>query len=266
MKRLSLLIVLTAFVSTVFSQSADEVINKFVEASGGKEKLNSINTLQYLQTINMKTPIGDFAVPIQFFREKNKLFRMQASVELGIQNLSFFTVVTDTAGYIMLPAMPLLGTEGGLQKMDEKDRASQAFQFDAAGLFAGLVDYAAKGNKVELLKDTLIDNEKCSKIKFTSKAGDDIIYFISKTTSMVVRTDIKGDMAASMTGLGGIMGSMSNQAEKAEVTVLYTDYTDVKGIKFPSKAVIKNQMGDAESQIADIKINEPIDAKWYKAE
>jgi hypothetical protein len=83
---------------------------------------------------------------------------------------------------------------------------------------------------------------------------------------LVVRTDVKGGMAANMTGLGGMMGDMGGNAENTEVTILYSDYQDVKGLKFPSKAIIKNQMGDAEGVIADIKINEPIEAKWYKAE
>lgn len=266
MKKLFLLVVSVTFVFSSFCQSADEVINKFVVASGGKEKLSSIKTLQYLQTINMKTPMGDIAVPLQFFREKNKFFRMQASMQLGPQNIDFFTIVTDTAGYIKLPAMPMLGSEGGLQKMEEKDRAFQTFQFDPAGMFSGLVDYAAKGNKVELLKEDTVNNEPCYQIRFILPSGDDMIYFISKATNLVVRTDIKGEIAASMSGMGGMMGGMGNQAEKAQVSLLYSDYQDIKGIKFPAKAVMKNQMGDADCDITNIKIDEPIEAKWYKAE
>lgn len=265
MKKASLFLLLLVFAATGFSQTADEVINKFVAASGGKEKLNAINTLQYSQTISMKTPMGDFSVPLKFYRERNKLFRLQASMQFGPQSLEFFTLVTDTAGYMMLPAMPMLGSEGGLKKMEEKDRALQTFQFDAAGLFAGLVDYSAKGNKAEFVKEEKVVNEDCYVIKLTSKTGDETTYFISKSTSLVVRTDVKGGMAANMTGLGGMMGDMGSKAENTEVIILYSDYRDVKGVKFPSKAVIKNQMGDAESQFTDIKINEPIEAKWYRA-
>lgn len=265
MKKTSLVLLLITFATTVFSQTADDVINKFMAASGGKEKLNAIKTLQYSQTISMKTPMGDFSVPMKFYREKNKLFRLQASMQFGPQNFEFFTLVTDTAGYLMLPAMPMLGSQGGLQKMEEKDRALQTFQFDAAGLFAGLVDYSAKGNKAELLREEKVNNEDCYVIKFTSKVGDETVFYISKATNLVVKTDLKGGMASNMTGLGGMMGDMGSKAGNAEVTILYSDYKDVNGIKFPSKALIKNQMGNAESEFADIKINEPIEAKWYKA-
>lgn len=266
MKKISFLILLMAFVTTVFSQTTDEVINKFMEASGGKEKLKGIKTLQYLQTIKMTTPMGDFQLPMQFFKEKNKLFRLQASMSFGPQALNFFTVVSDTAGYIMLPVIPMLGSEGGITKMTEQDRALQADQLDAAGMFASLVDYAAKGNKAELLNDEKVNNEDCYKIKLTSKSGNAVTYYISKATGLVTRTDTKGGMAANMSGLGALTGGAGAQADNQEITTLYNSYTDVQGLKFPTKVIIKHQIGDAESEITNIKINEPIEAKWYKAE
>jgi hypothetical protein len=266
MKRSFFLIFLLNAAVSVFSQTADEVINKFLVASGGKEKLNGIKTLQYLQTIKMTTPVGELQLPMQFFKEKNKLFRLQASMSFGPQALSFFTVVTDTAGYIMLPAIPMLGSDGGITKMSDEDRALQSDQLDASGMFAGLVDYKTKGNEAELLKDEKVNNEDCYKIRLISKSGNDVIYYISKATNLVRRTDTKGATAASISGLGAFTGGISNQANTKEVSTLYDAYTDVQGLKFPTKVVIKNQMGDAESEISDIKINAPIEDKWYKAE
>ncbi|HEX8277272.1 MAG TPA: hypothetical protein VF540_01205 [Segetibacter sp.] len=266
MKKFLLSVFLCVFAGAAFSQTADEVINKFMEASGGKEKLKAINTLQYTQTINMKTPMGDFAMPMQFYREKNKLFRMQASMQIGPQSLDFFTVVTDTAGYIKLPELPMLGSNGGTKKMEEKDRAAQTFQSDPAGLFAGLVDYGSKGSKVELLPHEKVNSEDCYQVKYTSKAGDEVIYFISKATNLVVRADTKGGMAANLSGFSSLMGGAEGQAQKVDVSAFFSDYEEVKGVKLPLKSVIKNQMGDAESAITNIKINEPIEAKWYKAE
>ncbi len=263
MKKIALFFVLLAVGSSVFSQSADEVINKFVEASGGKEKLNSINSLQYLQTINMKTAFGDFTLPLQFVKEKNKLFRVQASMDFAGQNLRFFTLVTDTAGYIMLPAMPMMGSDGGIKKMTEKERAAQTSQFDAAGLFAALVNYHDNGSKVEQLQDKTVKGQNCYTVKYTS-GSDEIVYFISKASNLVLRTDIKGTMAASMAGLGSMMGG--NNSGKTEVSVVYDNYTDVKGFKFPLTANITNQMGEAASTISNIKIDEPVDAKWYMAQ
>jgi outer membrane lipoprotein-sorting protein len=268
MRKLALFIAVAFVCSTSFAQTANEVIDKFVTASGGKGKLQAINTLQYTQVVKMQTPMGALEIPMAFYKEKNKLFRMQASMQFGPQNLDFFTVINDTAGFVMLPANPLSGDEGGLKKMEEKDRVSQLYQMDPAGMFAGLIDYEAKGSKVALLKDEKVEKEDCYKIKFTNKAAQEVTYLISKATGLVVRQDTKGTMAANMSGFGSMMSSMGagGKIDKLEVSILYNDYKDIEGIKFPTKLTIKTAMADSESELKDIKVNKQIDAKLYKAE
>jgi hypothetical protein len=263
MKKTLLLFLFCAAITTAFAQTADEVINKFVEASGGKAKLNAVNTLQYNQLIKIKSPMGEFELPMQFYKEKNKLFRVQASMQMGSEPLSFFSVVSDTAAHVMLPAF--MGSEGGLKKLTDKERQLQAYQLDPAGYFAGLVDYAAKGNKVELIKDEKAKNDDSYKLKLTMKTGQEMTYFISKATNLVTRFDVKGAMAASMSGMGAMMGG-AGRVDKMEVSTIYTDYKDFDGVKFPTKVIIKSQMGDSESTISNVKINQPIDPRLYRAE
>jgi hypothetical protein len=268
MKKISLFVIfLTILLTAAFAQTADEVVNKFVEASGGKDKLNSITTLQYNQLVKLKLPMGEFDLPLQFYKDKNKLFRLQASLQFGSQSFNFYSLVSDTAGYVRIPANPMMGTEGGLKKMDEKDRAAQLFQMDVAGMFAALVDYKAKGHKVELLKDEKVKGQDSYKLKLTLKNGQEMTYFISKATNLVVRMDTKGAVAASMSGMGAVMSSMggANRIEKMEVSTIYSDYKDVEGIKFPTKVLIKAPMGDSNSEVTNIKINKAIDPRLYKA-
>jgi outer membrane lipoprotein-sorting protein len=266
MKKGLFVIVLMAFVTGAFAQTADEVINKFVETSGGKEKLNAINTLQYNQVINVKSPMGNIEIPIKYYKEKNKMYRMEAAMQFGGQNMNFFSVVSDTAGYVMMPAIPMLGSEGGLKKLDEKERQLQAYQLDAAGFFANLVDYASKGSKVELLKDDKVNKEDCYKVRLTMKTGQEITYLINKSTNLVAKVDTKGTMAASMSGMGAMIGGAAGgRVDKMEVSTLYSDYQDFNGVKIPTKINIKAAMGDSESTISNVKINEPIDPKLYQA-
>jgi outer membrane lipoprotein-sorting protein len=266
MKRFLLLILLASFSTSVFSQTAEEVINKFLDASGGKDKLIAINTLQYNQLINFKSPMGEMEIPLKYYKEKNKLFRLETSLQLGPKAMNFFTVLNDTAGYVMVPANPMFGNEGGLQKMSAKDRLQQSYQLDAAGLFSTLVDYAAKGHKVELLKDEKVNKEDAYKIKHTLSSGQEITYFISKATNLVIRMDAKGAMAASMSGMGAVMNGMGGgRADKMEVSTLYSNYKEVDGIKFPTKVLIKSAMGELESEISNIKLNKTLEPSLYKA-
>jgi outer membrane lipoprotein-sorting protein len=268
MKRFLTLILLAAVSTGAIAQTADEVISKFLEASGGKEKLSGINTLQYNQLIRLKTPMGELEMPLKYFKEKDKLFRLQTSLQFGPQSMEFYTVINDKDGFVMVPANPMMGLEGGLQKMSEKDRTQQLYQMDAAGLFSTLVDYAAKGHKVELLKDEKVNKEECFKVKHTLSNGQEITYFINKATNLVVRMDAKGAMAASMSGMGTVMSGMGGggRVDKMEVSTLYSAYKDFDGIMFPTKVTIKSAMGDLESEINNIRINKTIDPALYKAQ
>lgn len=266
MKKTLLLVLLMVFTVTAFSQTADEVINKFIEASGGKDKLNAINTLQYSQIITLKSPMGNVDLPVQYYKEKDKFYRMQAILNFGGQSMKLFTVLSDTAGYVMLPALPMLGTEGGLKKLNENERKLQAYQLNAAGYFPDLVDYAIKGSKVELLKDEKVGTEDCNKVKLTMASGQSLTYFISKATNLVSRVDTQGDMAASMSGMGGMMSGLGGGMDKIEVKALYSDYKDYNGVKFPAKVAMKTQMGDSEGTITNVKINDAIEPKFYKPE
>src|SRR5687767_14030222 len=143
MKQTAILFCLLALALGTYAQTAEEVVNKFIEASGGKEKLNAIQTLHYNQLIKIKSPMGDFDLPLEFFREKNTFYRMEASMDMGPQSMKMFVLLNDTSGYVMLPANPFSGSEGGLQKLDKKDLEGQEFQMDAAGLFSPLVNYTS---------------------------------------------------------------------------------------------------------------------------
>ena len=268
MKRIACFCLAIIVASVSMAQTADEVINKFIDASGGKEKLEGIKTLQYNQVIKFQSPMGAIDIPMELYKEKDKLYRAQTSMQLGPQTLDFFTVITDTAGYVFLPANPMTGSEGGLQKMEETDRKNNLYQMDVQGLFGSLVNYTAKGNKVELLKDDKVNNEDCYRIKLTTASGQEVTYFVSKASNLIVRQDAKGTMAASLSGIGGLMSGMGagGRIDKMEVSILYNDYKDVDGIKFPTKWVIKTAMGDSDSDLSNIKINQPIEAKKYRAE
>lgn len=266
MKKVGILVLFMSLMIGAFAQTADEVVNKFLEASGGKEKLSGIKTLQYKQLIKLKLPMGNFDVPLQYFKEKDKFFRIQSSVAMGGQSMSFFTLVTDTAGYNYIPANPFTGGQGGIEKMNDKTLKGLWYQTDPAGLFAPLVDYAVKGSKVELLKDDKVNKEDCYKLKLTSASGQESTFLINKNTNLIARVDAKGEMAANNSGMGGIMSGMGGRMEKMEVKIEYTDYKDVDGLKFPTKLLIKSNISDSPSEITDIQVNKEIPAKWYKAQ
>lgn len=267
MKFLCTLIFFATISTTAIAQTADEVISRFIEATGGKDKLSSITSLQYSQNVKFNSPFGELDIPMNYYKVAKKLFRLETSLQFGGQAMNFVTVITDTAGYNKLPSNPMMGLEGGLKKMSAKDHAIELANLDAAGYFSSLVDYAAKGHKVELLKDEKVNKEECYKIKHTLATGQEVIYLINKSTNLVVRSDAKGAMAASQTGMGSLMNSMGGgRADKMEVSTLYADYQDFDGIKIPVKLTVKSPMGDLQSSISNVQINKSINPALYIAE
>ncbi|HEX6915814.1 MAG TPA: hypothetical protein VF145_11270 [Chitinophagaceae bacterium] len=254
------LAVLAAFASP--AQTVDEVVNKYLAAAGGKDKLENINSLQYVQTMNLSTGMGDIQIILTQIRVKDKLVRFNTSSELFG---SGFSVVTDTSGWVMMPANPMAGTEATLQKLDADQRKAMQSQMDCEGFFPELVNYAAKGYTAELAGDAKVSGKPSYKLKL-KRDKDERIYFIDKQTGLINSVLYKGAAALALSGMGN--SGMGNQSklDKLEITCNFKDYTDVNGVKFPGRMVIETPMGSLESTIGFVTVNAPVDHKFYRPE
>lgn len=256
MQRLLFLFIAAFSFVAANAQTADEVINKYITAAGGKEKLEGITTLQYLQVVSIPSPQGNIDMNIITIKEKGKLFRNQMSNEMVGDS---YALVTDTATWIRKPANPFTGEEGGVEKMKAEDLkgVSSSLQLDCAGFFPELVNYAAKGYTATLDGDKKINGRESYKLKL-KKDKAETIFFIDKETGLVNSYTLKGDAVAAM---GSMMGN-----ETSEISIDFDNYQEVKGIKFPGVMKITTVMGEMSIPIKDVKINEVVDAKWYKPE
>jgi hypothetical protein len=268
MKNILTAILFVCFVSNANAQTINEVLDNYYAASGGKEKLKAINTFQYDQLVNLSLPNGmELEFPITMIRENNKFFRMQISSQFG----DVFTIVTQNQGYQYLPANPFGGGDAQLISMKKEEYEALAYQMDADGMFGMLVNYESKGNKVSLMGSEKVNKEDCYKVKLTLKTNQELIYFISKSSNLIIRMQAKGEIGQSMSGLGAAMSSFSGgrrnkSRDSFEMNLEYTGYKDFDGFKLPTKLIIKAQMGDVPCVLSNYKINKPIDSKWYKAQ
>jgi|GEM_PF-422636 len=271
------------------AQTVEEVMTKFEEANGGKNKLKAIKTLQMESVMKMNMMGQSFDISLNSIRERGKLFRRQIDGIMGMGNS--WTMVTDTAGYILIPAMPNFGGGGGfgggpgggqggqrgggsnqgasgsgatVTKMTDDDLRKQQHELDCAGVFSMLVDYDKKGYTAELLGTSKVNKEECYKVKLTMKDGLTGTFYINKNNFLVKQVDAADEMAAAMTGFGSIMRMMGGGRRSMKVSIQYSEYKEIAGIKFPMKQLIS--LGSVETLIEhlDIKLNEPVDEVWYK--
>ncbi len=266
MKKIVFFIISLFSLIAVRAQTADDAINRFIEANGGKERLNSIMSLQVQSTLNLEQ-MG-MTINITSIKEKNKLFRIQSSVPMGGEEQSY-TVINDTAGYSYMPAIqsPMGSMDASLTKLTAEEFAGQGYQKDCAGFFAQLVDYGAKGSTATLSGTEKINDVVCDKVTLKLKTGQEFVYFIAQTNGQVKRLRLSSGTAMEMMGMSGMMkmmGGGGRSGNDRKIDIDFEKYKIFDGFPFPTKQIL--QLGPMAVVVdnTSFKVNQPIDAKWYK--
>ena len=246
---LGLLILFLVSVQFAGAQTVDEVIDKYVAARGGKEKLAALKSI-YME--GSREMMGA-EVTVKITKEQDKLSR----TEFEMAGKTGYVLVTDKEAWSLIPMRSPTPT-----KMPDEALAAMQTEMDVAG---PLFNYAAKGHKAELIGKDTVDGNAAYKIKLTTKAGKEINYWIDASTYLLTQSSSKG---------GGMFGggrrNGAGNSEPAEVIILYKDYKDVGGIQFPHTIEPKIQGGDGRAGGGTtfdlIEINKPVDAKLYSHE
>jgi hypothetical protein len=250
------------------TQTADDVINRFTDANGGKDRLAAITTLQVQSSLSF----GPMAAPVTIIKEKDKLFRIQSGSPMG--GGDSFTILTDTAGYAYTPSMPGMpgsgfnGMDATLIKFTPEELAAQQYQKDCAGYFAALVDYAAKGSTAELVPGTeKVNGVDCDKVKLKLKSGQELLFFIATGSGQVRRMRVTALTAFEMLGMSGILkmmgGGRASSSADRKVDIDFDKYKIFDGFPFPTKQNITLGAMDIEIENTSFKVNQVIDPKWY---
>jgi hypothetical protein len=223
------------------AQSVDDIINKYIDARGGKDKLEALKSVYWEGSRQM---MGN-EIPVRITRVQGKLSR----TEFDMAGTTGFMLLTDKSGWTYIP----MRSPSPVQ-MADSNVAAQQIELDIVG---PLVDYAAKGNKVTLLgKDTLNGNENY-KIQLTTALGKNIIFWIDSKTYFITQTSQKGG--------GGMGGGRRGGNPDAEMIAVYSDYSAVDGIQFAH--TMETKMADGSSMggvtFDKITINQPVDPKLY---
>lgn len=230
------------FMQFAQAQSIDDVINKYIEAKGGKEKLNAIKSV-YME--GSREMMGS-EVMVKVTMVQGKLFRND--FEFGGQ--TGYTIVTPKEGWSFIPMR-----SQNVESIPPERLKNMQGQLDIAG---PLVDYIAKGNKAELQgKETInaakdgTGGKEAYKIKLTMSTGKDVTFYIDTKTNLLIQSRQ--------------MSSPMGNGAPQEVITNYTDYKSIDGIMFPQ--TIANPGGGpmgGSTTFDTIVLNKPIGEDQYK--
>lgn len=229
---------LPAFGTSVSGQAkltADDIIARYIKTVGGADKIHSIHTLR---RIGKFTSDGGFeAIVIEESTRPNKVRE-----EFTVQGMTGINAYDGAVGWKIDP----FGGKKDAESLSEEELRSivEDSDFDEP-----LIDYKAKGNKVEFVGMDQVEGTDVYKLKVTLKSGDTRYYYMDTDSYVPIKYEtkriIRGTPQESETTLG--------------------DYKQVGGwyLPFSMETRQKGSPGSQKITIDKIEFNVPIDSTRY---
>jgi hypothetical protein len=235
--KLAALFIAAAFtVTSAKAQTADEIVNKHVEAIGGLDAWKKVTSMVQTGSISF----NGMEITVSVTVDNKKGMRR----DITLMGMTGYTIVTPTAGWNF---MPFQGGQTAPEPMTEEDLKEAQDGLDVHG---SLIDYKSKGHSVELLGKEDVDGTECFKIKLTQKGGKVETYFIDPKTYYIVKS----------------VAIMKANGQEAEVTTTYSNYQ-----KLPEGIFVPMLMGvplggpgmNADFTVTKVELNKPVDPSVF---
>jgi len=186
------------------AQTADEIVQKVLDARGGIEKIKAVESERVSGHVTFPQGMeGTFVV------ELKRPLKMR--VEITIQGQKVIRVYDGHAsGWMVNPfaetkdAQPL--TSEDLKNISEES------DFDGP-----LVDYQAKGHQIELAGKETLDDKPVYRLKLTNKNGNVRFYFFDAASFMLVKWE----------------GTQKTGDQELPWESFFSDFHEVGGLKYP---------------------------------
>lgn len=236
-KRIILALTLCFAGAGVFAQTAGEIINKEIDAMGGKAKLLKLNAVYE----ELTTSAMGQEFPAKIWIVNNKGMR----TEMSIMNQKMITVITKDTGWMVNPMtggttpqpLPMAQIKQSISRLDLRGQ---------------LLDYAAKGYTAALMGKEAVNGKECYKIKLSKTGEQTFIFFVDAATYLVAR--MNADVNANGT--------------QVSTEVDLTDYQKTpEGYVFPHTTTIHVNSGggmEIKSTIEKITVNPAVDPALFE--
>jgi outer membrane lipoprotein-sorting protein len=215
-------------------KSADEIIAKYVEAIGGRKKLDSVNTMKSSGKLVMG---GGIEAPLVIENKRPDKVRF----EFTFQGMTGTQAFDGTVGWFV---MPFMGKPDPEKMSDDQLKAMrEQAEFDPNPL----IDYAKKGHKAELIGKDDVDGTDAYKIKLTREDGSVEYHYFDAEYFIPLKVE----------------GKREFQGTEIEYSVTFGDYKEVDGMMIAHKVMPQGGMGGTLT-FEDVELNVPIDEARFR--
>jgi len=222
------LLAVSCFSVVARTQTANELVNRNIQAKGGIDKIKAIRSVRAALKFDGG---GGFTARASQENSRPNLVRETFS----LQGMTAVQAYDGSTGWQIQP----FGGHKDPELMGENDLRDIQLDADFDG---PLVDYKEKGNTIEYLGHDIVDGDDALRLKVTLKNGDIVYYYLDPDTFLEIRKEIRQTIRGSVRErivdlgsykpVGGVMypfsiaqgskanpGSQTYTAEKIDVNV-----------------------------------------------
>jgi len=221
-------------INSLHAQTVDEIIDKYVEAAGGKDVIGKINTIYMESNVQMmgnETPATTTILNGKGYK-----------TEMEINGSKFVSCFTDKGGWMINPMM------GGTtpQPMPDEQYKMGKSQLDIGG---PLYNYKEKGVKVELQGQEKVGDVNAYKLKVSTQDSNEVTYYIDPNTYHIIQASI----------------STVFQGQPVDVTTTFSNFqkTDIGYILPYSIDTNYGGQMDVPITITKVEVNKEIDPSAF---
>lgn len=217
--------------AAVHAQTADELIEKNLQATGGRQKIEAVKAIR--MTGKMVAPQG-MEIPMTMeYKEPGKL-RSEAT----FQGMTMVQAFDGKDGWMINPMMGKKDPE----KMSADDIKQAEEQLDSFNL---LTKYKEKGHTIEYVGKEDIEGTPAYKLKLTRKNGDVSYIYLDSESYLMVKMN----------------GKTKVQGQEIESDTTLGDYKAVDGVLYPHsiESQLKGMPGKMVITFSKIEVNPVLD-------
>src|SRR5262245_28491971 len=174
------------FVQTASAQTADEIIEKYLNAIGGRAALSKIKSRHVTGTATFSSPAGDLPGTIEVFNQAPNKSRTLLKLDLSVAGMGTATVDQRFDGESAFVSDTLQGN---------RDITGNQLENLKNGIFPSpFLNYKERGATAEFVRKEQIGGRDTFVLLLKPKIGSTVQFFIDAESSLLVKTIVVVNM------------------------------------------------------------------------